>query len=79
MANSVFHFKKPYAKIFGPDPYFALPDGTLFSNSETWFTRYTELAETATDGPDNTLRIPKSLFTLLESAGIQSAENGEVH
>ncbi|MEZ4924843.1 MAG: SNF2-related protein [Saprospiraceae bacterium] len=72
-------FKALRQNLRARDPYFALPDGTFFLIPETWFTRYTELAETATDGPDNTLRIPKSLFTLLESAGIQSAENGEVH
>ncbi|MCC6460753.1 MAG: SNF2 helicase associated domain-containing protein, partial [Saprospiraceae bacterium] len=74
----VGNFKFPF-KAFVPflrrrEAYFPLPDDTFFLIPEEWFARYADLAE-ALDTQGAALRLKKSLFTLLQGAGLGDPES----
>jgi len=77
-----FHAFVPYLR--GGNGYFPLPDGTFFLIPEEWFARYGDLAKSLrTEGEH--LRLPKALFTLLQSgaadepaAGFQAVDPDQV-
>ena len=72
-----FSFKQFVPNLRSQNPYFELPDGSWFLIPEAWFTRYSELAGVLEDGTNGTdLRIRKSLFTVVEGAGIEAGEEG---
>ena len=71
-----FPFKALWPNLRRRDRFYRLPDGTYFLIPEAWFARYAELAEAAQDGPDDALRLPKALFTLLQNAGLEQATEG---
>lgn len=74
-----FPFKAFWQHLRKQDRFFLLPDGTYFLIPQAWFARYGEFAEAAKDGPDDSLRVPKALYTLLESTTQQEmpANGGE--
>ncbi len=71
-----FPFKALWPNLRRRDRFYRLPDGAYFLIPETWFARYAELAEAAQDGPEDALRLPKALFTLLQNAGLGQATEG---
>jgi superfamily II DNA or RNA helicase len=70
-----FPFKALWQHLRKRDRFFRLPDGTFFLIPEAWFARFSELAEAAKDGPDDVLRLPKALFTLLPTAVLTDGTN----
>ncbi|MBL7828257.1 MAG: SNF2 helicase associated domain-containing protein [Saprospiraceae bacterium] len=70
--NFSFPFKALWQHLRKRDRYYLLPDGSWFLIPESWFARYSEMAEAAKEGPDDSLRLPKALFTLLQSAELDS-------
>ncbi|HNE28942.1 MAG TPA: DEAD/DEAH box helicase, partial [Saprospiraceae bacterium] len=71
-----FPFKALWHHLRRHERLYRLPDGTYFLIPEAWFARYAELAEAAQDGPEEGLRLPKALFTVLQQAGLESATEG---
>jgi len=69
-----FSFKDFLPYIRRQDRYFPLPDETFFLIPEEWMTRYAELAMAAKDGEDEVIRLPKSLFTIVQEAGLAEGE-----
>lgn len=65
-----FPFKKIAPFLRRGDPFFPLPDGSFFLIPAAWFARFSELAQTLNQAADG-LRLPKTLFTVLQSADIQ--------
>jgi hypothetical protein len=57
------------------NPYFPLPDDTFFLIPEEWFARYADLAQAAEENGRDGLRIKKSLFTVLQNAGLGDADD----
>ncbi len=68
-----FPFKALVPWIRRGDTYYPLPDGTFFRIPEEWFARYSDLLQAAEDGPGDSLKLRRSLFTLLEKADLQPA------
>ncbi|MBK9336709.1 MAG: DEAD/DEAH box helicase [Lewinellaceae bacterium] len=60
-----FHVFVPHLR--SGNPYFPLPDGTFFLIPDEWFARYGDLANSLREAGEQ-LRLPKSLFTLLQPA-----------
>ncbi|MBU6342996.1 MAG: DEAD/DEAH box helicase [Bacteroidetes bacterium] len=71
-----FPFKNLVPNIRSNDPYYKLPDGTFFLIPSAWMTRYAELAKALQDNGDG-LRLPKSLFTVVQEAGLAEGELAE--
>ncbi len=71
-----FPFKALWQHLRKRDQFYRLPDGTFFLIPDAWFARYAELAEAAKDGPDEALRLPKALFTVLHTAGLDTESRG---
>ncbi len=71
-----FPFKALWQHLRKRDRFYRLPDGTYFLIPDAWFARYAELAEAANDGPDEALRLPKALFTVLQTAGLGTESSG---
>jgi len=67
-----FPFQRLLAHLRRQDPYFQLPDGTFFLIPTEWFTRYADLALSVQEQGE-TLRLPKALYTLLQSADLDGA------
>ena len=67
-----FPFKAFWQHLRKQDRFFLLPNGTYFLIPQAWFARYGEFAEAAKDGPEESLRIPKALYTLLDAAAHQN-------
>jgi non-specific serine/threonine protein kinase len=70
----IFPFKVLWQHLRRHDRFFRLPDGTFFLIPETWFTRYAELAESSKEGPDDVLRLPKTLYTLLQNTELDTTD-----
>ncbi|MBK8923223.1 MAG: DEAD/DEAH box helicase [Saprospirales bacterium] len=60
-----FPFRAFVPYLRSANPYFPLPDDTLFLIPAEWFARYSELAKTLREHNGDTLRLPKALFTVL--------------
>ncbi len=74
-----FPFKALWQHLRKRDRFYCLPDGTFFLIPEAWFARYAELAEAAKEGPDEAIRLPKALFTVLQAAGLETGgSSGEL-
>jgi hypothetical protein len=58
------------------DRYFPLPDDTFLLLPEEWFAQYAELARALQDDGKG-LRLPKTLFTLLQGAGLENGRDQE--
>ncbi|MEZ4918665.1 MAG: SNF2-related protein [Saprospiraceae bacterium] len=71
-----FPFKAFVPFLKSRDPYFPLPNGTHFLIPDEWFARYSDLAGSLQNGPNDTLQIPKPLFTVLEAAGLAEGDAG---
>ena len=68
-----FPFQRFIVHLRRNDPYFPLPDGTFFYIPQEWFTRYADLAASGQEHGEG-LRLPKALFTLLQSAEVDGAD-----
>lgn len=68
-----FHAFVPFLR--SGNPWFPLPDDTFFLIPEEWFARYGDLAKSLRT-EDEHLRLPKALFTLLQSDTPDAPENG---
>jgi SNF2-related domain/Helicase conserved C-terminal domain/Bacterial SNF2 helicase associated len=71
-----FPFKALWQHLRKRDRFYRLPDDTFFLIPEAWLARYAELAEAASEGPDEALRLPKALFTVLQTAGLDAEGSG---
>jgi non-specific serine/threonine protein kinase len=71
-----FSFRALLFNIRRHDRFYLLPDGTFFLIPEEWMTRYADLAQAAQDGSDELVRLPKSLFTVVQEAGLAEGEAG---
>ncbi len=67
-----FPFQRLLPYLRRHDPYFPLPDDTYFLIPAEWFARYTDLASSIQE-QDDTLRLPKALYTLLQFAEVDTA------
>lgn len=54
---------------------FPLPDDSFFLIPEEWFARYADLAQAAEENGLHGLRLKKSLFTVLQGAGLENQED----
>lgn len=70
-----FPFKNLIQHIRKNDPFYKLPDGTFFLIPAAWMTRYADLAQALQDNAEG-LRLPKSLFTVVQDAGLGEGEQG---
>ncbi|MCK6691821.1 MAG: SNF2-related protein, partial [Thermoanaerobaculia bacterium] len=57
------------------DNLFPLPGDTCFLIPDEWFARYADLAQAAEENGRHGLRLKKSLFTILQQAGITSQDD----
>jgi non-specific serine/threonine protein kinase len=69
MGAHTFPFQRLLPHLRRHDPYFLLPDGTFFLIPDEWFSRYVDLAMSVQEKGE-TLRLPKALYTLLQSAAL---------
>jgi non-specific serine/threonine protein kinase len=67
-------FRQIIPNIRRKDPLFKLPDNTWLLIPETWMTRYADLAISAEETQHN-LRLPKSLYTILQDTGLSEQLN----
>jgi len=74
MGIHTFPFQRLLPYLRRHDPYFPLPDDTFFLIPEEWFARYTDLAMSVKE-QDEALKLPKALYTLLQSAGLEGTVN----
>lgn len=70
-----FPFRKLLPNLRRHDPFFPLPDGTFFHIPEEWFARYADLAG-AIQTQDDSLRLPKALYTVLQETGAHADDTG---
>lgn len=68
-----FPFLRLLPNLRKGDPYFLLPDGLYFLIPEAWFARYADLAGALVVDGDQ-LRLPKSLYTLLQGENTGASE-----
>jgi non-specific serine/threonine protein kinase len=70
-----FPFRALLSNIRKGDRFFPLPDGTVFLIPEEWLTRYADLARAGQEGEDDKIRLPKALFTLIQSSGLAEGDS----
>jgi superfamily II DNA or RNA helicase len=69
-------FKALFQHIRRGDRFYRLPDDTYFLIPGEWMTRYADLAQAAQDLAEGVVRLPKSLFMLVQEAGLTAEEGG---
>lgn len=65
-----FPFQRFLPYLRRKDAFFPLPNGTFFLIPDEWFARFSDLALAAQEH-DEGLRLPKALFTLLDTAEVE--------
>ncbi len=73
-----FQFQRLLPNLRRNDPFFPLPDGTFFLIPAEWFSRCVDLAISVQEHGE-LLRLPKSLFTLLQGAGMEGMDIDLLH
>jgi non-specific serine/threonine protein kinase len=76
VGDYLFPFRALLHHIRRLDRFYPLPDGTFFLIPTEWMTRYADLAQAAQDGDEEQVRLPKSLFTVVQDAGLADGDSG---
>lgn len=71
----VFPFQAFVPCLRRRDNLFPLPGDTFFLIPDEWFARYSDLAQAAEENGRHGLRLKKSLFTILQQAGLESRDD----